>query len=72
MSDANFLQERMQEIQKNESFADALGKILSGKSGYKPVIEKKEILLVCKQCRLILDKDWNFCPNCGLKIEKEK
>ena len=71
MGDASYLQKRMQEIQKEESFAEALGKILSGKAGYKPVIEKREVIISCKQCTLILDNDWSFCPNCGLKIEKE-
>ena len=34
------MQMRMQEIQQSESFSDVLGKLLSGKAGYKPVIEK--------------------------------
>lgn len=72
MTDANDVQKRLQEIQKDQSFAAALGKILSGKAGYNPVIEMKEVIISCKQCKLILDKDWSFCPNCGTKIDKSQ
>ncbi|MFA5953608.1 MAG: hypothetical protein WC812_03370 [Candidatus Pacearchaeota archaeon] len=71
MADATYIQKRMQELQQNKSFASALGKILSGRDGYVPVIEEKEIVLQCKQCQMILEKEWYFCPMCGLKIEKE-
>jgi len=60
----------MQEIQKNEEFASAFGKIISGRSGYKPVIEKKKIVIQCKGCGLILDEVMKFCPECGTKAEK--
>ena len=43
MTDANFIQKRMQELQNNDAVASAFGKLISGKSNYKAVIEKKYI-----------------------------
>ncbi len=70
--EANYLQERMNEIQKNEEFADAFGKILSGRTGYKPVIEKKKIIIKCPNCGMIFDSPVKFCSECGTKIELPK
>ena len=25
----------------------------------------------CENCKILMDKSWNFCPNCGLKIESQ-
>jgi len=62
------MQQRMNEIQANESFSNALGKILSGKQGYKPVIEKKQIIIQCSGCGKILEDTIKFCPECGTKV----
>ena len=71
--DPNSMQQRMQEIQKNESFADAFSKIVSGgKSGYRAVIEKKQIIIICPTCQKILEGMEKFCPECGTKIERQK
>ena len=72
MTDANYIQQRMQEIQKDQSFASALGKILSGRAGYNQVIEMKEIPIKCASCGILLEKGMKFCPECGLKIEKKE
>lgn len=42
--DANFIQKRMNELQNNEDVASAFGKLISGRSGYKAVIEKNLFL----------------------------
>ena len=70
MVDPNNIQLRMQEIQQNESFSNVLGKLLSGKAGYKPVIEKKQEILMCKTCMtpLLIQKQ-KFCHECGKKME---
>ena len=47
--DPNDIQKRMQEIQKNDEFSDAFSRIVSGKAGYKAVIEKKPIIYKCKR-----------------------
>ena len=69
--DANNIQQRMQEIQRNEEFADAFSKIVSGgKSGYRAVIEKKVVIVKCKNCGKILEGNEKFCSECGTKVEK--
>jgi len=68
--DPNDIQQRMNEMQSSESFSNVLGKILSGKSGYKPVIEKKHVAVICKSCNKVLDDVAKFCPECGTKVEK--
>ena len=70
--EANYIQERMNEIQKNEEFADAFSKILSGKSGYKAVIEKKKIIIKCSGCGMMFDSPVKFCCECGTKLEIPK
>ena len=68
--DANSLQERMNAIQKDASFSGALGKLLSGRPGYKPVIETKQIIVKCHHCGKIMDDSQKFCDECGAKIER--
>lgn len=68
--DANNIQHRMQEIQQDKSFSSALGKILSGKAGYKPVIETRRVEIRCKGCGIIVDENAKFCPECGRKVER--
>jgi len=68
--DANNIQDRMNELQKNDAFADAFSKMVSGKAGYKAVIEKKPMVIKCKNCQTILDISQKFCHECGTKVEK--
>ena len=73
MVDANNIQMRMQEMQQTGSFADVFGKLISGKSGYKPVIETKKEVLMCKRCMTpLLIQEQKFCHECGMHIEHEK
>ena len=69
--DPNSMQQRMTQIQQYESFSGVLGKLLSGKSGYKPVIEKKFVPIICVNCQKILEDTFKFCPECGTKVEKK-
>jgi rRNA maturation endonuclease Nob1 len=72
--DAGGIQKRMNEIQNNASndpsFQNALGKLFSGKAGYKPVIETKQIIVKCKNCGKIMDDSQKFCDECGAKVER--
>lgn len=68
--DPNSLQKRMNEIQADASFAGALGKLLSGRPGYKPVIESKQIIIKCKGCGKIMDDSQKFCDECGARVER--
>ncbi|MEK6945777.1 MAG: zinc ribbon domain-containing protein [Nanoarchaeota archaeon] len=65
--DPNFVQKRMNEIQSNQGFVDAFSKIVSGKAGYKAVIEKKPVIIKCTGCGKILE-EVKFCPDCGTKV----
>ncbi len=68
--DANNIQMRMQEIQQTDAFADVFGKLISGRAGYKPVIEKKTEVLMCKECKTpLLVQKQKFCHECGKKME---
>jgi hypothetical protein len=72
--DAGGIQKRMSEIQNNAmndpGFQNALGKLFSGRAGYKPVIETKHVALKCKRCGKILEDNQKFCDECGTKVEK--
>ncbi len=68
MTDSNFIQKRMNEIQRNEDFVDAYSKIISGKSGYKAVIEKKSVIIKCTGCGRQFDDGVKFCSECGTKV----
>jgi rRNA maturation endonuclease Nob1 len=66
--DPNFVQKRMDEIQSNQGFVDAFSKIVSGRPGYKAVIEKKPVIIKCIGCTKILEEEIKFCPDCGTKV----
>lgn len=74
--DAGGVQKRMNEIQANamndEAFQNALGKLFSGKSGYKPVIETKQVVIHCSSCGKILGDTQKFCDECGTKVVKQE
>jgi len=69
--DAGFIQKRMHELQNDAGFQNALGKLVSGRSGYKPVIEKKYVPIKCRKCKSIVDDSQKFCHECGTKVEKK-
>ena len=48
--------------------ADAFSKIISGKIGYKAVIERKVDLPKCAGCGRQLEGTEKFCPDCGTKV----
>jgi rRNA maturation endonuclease Nob1 len=60
----------LREFQNSSDMSSIMGKLVSGRSGYKAVIEKKKEISQCKQCGKILDDSWKFCPECGTKIER--
>ncbi|MBI2449494.1 hypothetical protein HYV49_04320 [Candidatus Pacearchaeota archaeon] len=51
----------------SEAVASAFGKIVSGRAGYKAVIEKRKDPTICPQCRINLTGDEKFCPECGAR-----
>lgn len=72
--EANYIQQRMAEMQKSEDLSNIMGKLLSGKSGYKAVIEKKIVQVKCPgpDCGMIFENPVKFCSECGTKIEWPK
>lgn len=70
--EANYIQQRMSEIQSSDELSKVMGKLLSGKSGYKAVIEKKKEVIKCASCGMIFENPVKFCPECGTKMELPK
>jgi rRNA maturation endonuclease Nob1 len=68
----DYIQKRMEEMQKSEELSNIMGRILSGKSGYKAVIETKIIKVRCSGCEMIYEAPVKFCSECGTKIEWPK
>ena len=71
MSDVYDRQKEQDTIQKSDEFRDLFSKVVSGRSGYKTIIEKKKIISQCKNCNTILDSMQKFCHECGTKVEKQ-
>jgi predicted nucleic acid-binding Zn ribbon protein len=53
---------------QNDSIADAFSKLVSGRPGYKTVLEKKVIPPKCVKCGRGGDPEQKFCPQCGGKM----
>jgi rRNA maturation endonuclease Nob1 len=51
-----------------EAIQDAFSKVVSGKTGYKAVIERKKALPKCTKCGRGGDDGQKFCPQCGGKM----
>jgi len=67
--EAGNLQKRMNEIQRNETqIQELFGKLVSGRAGYKAVIDKTKPLSKCS-CGKILEGNEKFCPECGNKLK---
>ncbi|MEM4259215.1 MAG: zinc ribbon domain-containing protein [Candidatus Pacearchaeota archaeon] len=58
----------LRKYQKPESIQEAYSKVVSGKSGYKAVIERKKLLPKCTKCGRGGDDGQKFCPQCGGKM----
>ncbi len=56
----------------DEKVAEMFGRLLSGRAGYKTVIEKRKEQLRCKKCNYLFLGEEKFCPECGTKVEKEE
>ncbi|MDD5149098.1 MAG: hypothetical protein PHC28_01265 [Flavobacterium sp.] len=65
MVNASAVQGRMNQIQNSDEIANLFGKLVSGKSGYKAVIEVTKPTPKCEKCGKILEGSEKFCPECG-------
>jgi len=61
----------LRKYQDVASVEDAFGLIVSGKSGYKPVIERRVDPVKCPKCGTVVPGDKKFCPGCGEKVERK-
>ncbi len=52
----------------NPKVAEAFSLLVSGKKGYKAVIERKVESVKCSSCGIILKGEEKFCPECGAKV----
>ena len=62
-------QKMQDELQRSDEFIDIFSKIVSGKVGYKAVIETKPMVKKCTDCGITLDMNQKFCHECGAKNE---
>jgi len=60
----------LRKYQDNADISEVFGKLVSGKSGYKTIIEKRKDIVKCMTCGLILEGEEKFCPECGTKVNK--
>lgn len=58
----------LRKFQEEDKIQDAFSKIVSGKSGYKTVLERKKIPPKCVKCGRGGDEDQKFCAQCGGKM----
>ncbi len=55
----------LRKLQDANAVQDAYSQLVSGKKGYKAVIERKKILPKCIKCGRGGDDGQKFCPQCG-------
>ena len=58
----------LRKFQDPSSIQDAYAKVVSGKSGYRAVIERKKIPPKCIKCGRGGDEGQKFCPQCCGKM----
>lgn len=63
MSSGRDLRDQM----NSQAVADAFSFLVSGKRGYKTVIERKVEPIKCTGCSIVLNGDEKFCSECGTK-----
>ncbi|MEK6825764.1 MAG: zinc ribbon domain-containing protein [Nanoarchaeota archaeon] len=59
----------LRKYQEEEALQEAFSKVVSGKSGYKTIIERKKIPPKCIQCGRGGDQEQKFCAQCGGKMK---
>lgn len=58
----------LREQMENPAVHDAFSMLISGKKGYKAVIERKTEVKKCPSCATFLKDEVKFCPECGTKV----
>lgn len=67
MVNASHMQSEMNRLQNSEDISAIFGKLVSGRAGYKAVIEVSHPAPKCPNpnCGKILEGNEKFCPDCG-------
>jgi rRNA maturation endonuclease Nob1 len=52
----------------SDAVADAFSFLVSGKRGYKTIIERKVEPLKCTGCNVLIGDNVKFCSECGTKV----
>lgn len=62
----------LRKFQEGSEVEDAFSKLVSGRAGYKAILEKKEpVFCTNSSCKVQIEGHEKFCPTCGEKIEKK-
>ncbi|MEM4330998.1 MAG: zinc-ribbon domain-containing protein [Candidatus Pacearchaeota archaeon] len=61
----------LRKYQDDEEIANIFSKIVSGKPGYKTIIDKNKPVPKCSNCGFKLVNNEKFCPECGTKVFQE-
>jgi hypothetical protein len=56
-----------EEGEDKEDIKKIFGKVLSGRSDYETIIEKRKDIKRCTECNWALGGGEKFCPECGVK-----
>ena len=59
----------LRKYEDDEKVHEAFSVLVSGKKGYKAVIERKKEIPKCPDCSKILEGEEKFCPECGKKVK---
>ena len=58
----------LRKFEDPSAIEDAFSRLVSGKVGYKTVIERKKLPPKCSKCGRGGDPEQKFCPQCGGKM----
>lgn len=59
----------LRKFEDPDSIRDAFSRVVSGKVGYKTILERKKIPPKCAKCGRGGDDGQKFCPQCGGKMQ---
>mgnify|MGYP001616230789 CR=1 FL=1 len=57
------------ELYDSDNTFSSFSQLISGKTSYKTVKEKKKETILCSQCKFQLKGKEKFCPECGWKVD---
>ena len=61
----------LRQFQDPDAVEDAFAKIVSGRSGYKTIVERRIDPVKCEKCGKIIEGNAKFCPECGAPVKRK-